>query len=624
MSHLLFLQVFGWLILSLLASLSLGHFVWNGLRFGLKKIIGNSREVNGIDQLGFETTVGIGIIGYLSFGLALTGKFERSTIIVFTIAAAGLGLNYAFGWGRRLLRSVKQVVKTQRIDWVTLLALCVSILVGASLYLAAMQPPHATDELHYHFPEAKSIVETGRVSWTFDGHYFYGNIPKLMELVFAYGLEISGYSLAHTLNLAMAGSFLVMVFGMLQRRFGKKTGVLAVLLILLFEDYTWNATVGFVDAATVSMEIGSLLYLIEWALDKRDSLSLAKAGALIGLALSMKYSPVWTVLFSLLLIGWRTKRKILKPLLIYGLTGLGIGGVWYLKNLVLYHNPFYPLYLGHAGIPEDVYQSLVEAIQQFGPRTWANFFGLINHYQRYTEITVYVSLFVAPLTVLIRRSRPYSTILVVYYLLYIPYWFYSTNQIRFLMPAIIVAIILTAIQLGYWLNVKALSLLALGGLIVAIVFPAWSIAVGKEYINTKLHLVERQYALGNITEGEYLTQEFGCQYQIVEYLERNKLSGKVVDNWSVWHDPSVAYFAEYNQFVIYAPGKLPIQEMVQDLKTRGIRYLYLNVTTKGRYLAETDPLVKKTIPDKFNFEEAILPTAKLIDEPGNCRLYQLY
>ena len=94
----------------------------------------------------------------------------------------------------------KKIIPALKKDFLTIILILISLVMVASLYLTALQPPYAYDELAYHFPEALQIVDSGRAVLNFGGHYFYGNIPKLMEVLFALGITTSGFPMAHLLN----------------------------------------------------------------------------------------------------------------------------------------------------------------------------------------------------------------------------------------------------------------------------------------------------------------------------------------------------------------------------------------------------------------------------------------
>lgn len=293
-----------------------------------------------------------------------------------------------------------------------------------------------------------------------------------------------------------------------------------------------------------------------------------------------------------------------------------------MKNWVLFGNPFYPMYFGHQGVSDEAYQGLMNAIWQWEPKTIATFMSKFKRWWSYSGSTTYVSIWLAPFAALVNRKSKFLIILVGYYVLYIPYWFFlATHQTRFLLTGLVVASILTAILVAR-VSTRYLVGCLVGLVVIGFVYkPDRTITLWSHYLNTKLHLVERQYALGNIREREFLSREFGCQYNVVKYLEDNNLKGDVIDNWSVWHDPSVAYFATENNFVRFSSDDYSEEELLSELKSRNLRYLYLNVDTKDRYLDNVDVVVEKTKPGKIIVDEFVLGRSELMFEDGKCRLY---
>ncbi|MBT4359089.1 MAG: hypothetical protein HOD22_04010, partial [Candidatus Pacebacteria bacterium] len=495
-----------------------------------RKVFDSNKEKK-IDskEVGLSLLLGVGVIGNIGLVLARAGQFYKTNLLII------LGVIIIFSV-RNFYFLIKFIYSNfSKFDFkknlVATGTLVISLLILASLYLSAMQPPHATDELHYHFPQARSVVETGKVGWSFDGHYFYGNIPKFMEVVFATGLAVQGYQLAHLFNFLIMIGFLLVVFGVINRVSGKKAASLAVLLLLLFEDFTWNATVGFVDSATVAYEISALLIFLVWLVAKKKQQSwLVIAGSLMGVAMAIKYSPVPTIFFVLiLLLGFRKKQAI-KDLFLFGLPALLFGGYWYLKNLILFGNPFFPMYFGHKGVSEELYLGQINNIQQWEPKTLKTFFDKINgRYKNQIEFTTWIAFWTSPLALVVKKVPREIRLLTLYFLAYVPYWFFvATHQVRFLLPALVVAIAILAVLLS-----KINQKLLLGSLFLLVVY---SVAIRtyparnmwQNYWYFKFHEVGRQYALGNISEKDFLERELGCQYTIVDYMNKNNLSGSVI------------------------------------------------------------------------------------------------
>ncbi|MBT4349569.1 DUF2029 domain-containing protein [bacterium] len=555
--------------------------------------------------------IGLGLVGSLGLILALLGVFEKEYLLMILAVLILIGhkkylelIKYA----RSKFISSLEVIRS---DLLATIVLGFSLLVAGSLYLSAMSPPQATDELHYHFPQARSVAETGRVGWSWDEHYFFGNIPKLMEVIFAEGLLVSDYSLAHSLNYLMLVGFLILVFGLIKDKFGYKAAVFAVTLLLLFEDLTWNATVGFVDTATSSLEIGSLLLVTEWVSKRKDNL-LMMAGLLLGLGLGMKYSPLPTALYLTIIILIINFRKIL----VFGIPAFLVGGYWYVKNWILFGNPFYPMYFGHNGVNDDVYFRLMNNIWQWEPKTLHTFLDKLKRWWSYSGSTTYVSIWLAPFAGLVNIKDKFLLILTGYYVLYIPYWFFlATHQTRFLLTGLVVASIITGILFS-----KIPSKLLWMGLIFLVLItlrfrPYPERNLFEHYLWIKLHTVERQYALGNISEREFLKRKFGCQYEVVDYLNTNNLLGRVIDNWSAWHAPSVNYFSNYNQFTSY--------DYTNRLKFSDYQYYYLNNEVKQKHVSDLNPDLLSRTKNLLISDEEIIPSLELIFESGECKLFKI-
>lgn len=581
------------------------------------------------EDYGISFMIGVGLFTYISLIFGLLGLFNKSVLIITLSFLTILSLKRTLIICRRLLILFKDLGIILFKDWVSFGFVIMSLLIISSLYLSALQPPAASDELHYHMPQVKYILESKKIDLFFGGHFFYGNIPKLIEIVFAWSASLVGYSMSHLMNFAIFLSFLTVVFGIIFRRYGIKAAALSVLLLLTYDDLTWNATTGFIDSATLSFELSSLLILVDILTSKGREvllkLSLFTSGCLMGLALASKYSPIPTLSFMFILILyflWSKKglsiKNIINNLGVFSLGVFIFGSFWYLKNVFNYTNPFYPLYFGHQGIDELTYNSLVEAIQQFGPKTLKHFFYLIGYFKTINGIAVYTSLFLAGL--MIFSKSKFDRVLTIFYIIFTAYWFIvATHQIRFLATGIVVAMIMSAVLITK-LNQLILKF------VVVICFIGLYLNVNNwnSFWSTKLHTIDRQYGLGNISKSEFLTRNFGCQYKIIEYLERNNLKGNVIDNWSVWHAPSVSFYSNNNRFLIYGGVEnILSSKLLNDLTENNIKYIYFDTVVKVNHLKNSDPLVVKAKMQKLPIETYLLKYSTLEYSIDSCQLYSI-
>lgn len=632
MTHLEFIKILSLFIISFFIAASFGSFIISTVCRIFKANFNEARE-DLISFSGASIMVGIGSLGYLALLAGLLGKFNIFFLIIITLASLALSYRHSYYLISHLPATIKKTSNYLRSNPFSLLLLLVLAVILVWLYLTAMQPPISSDELSYHLPQANSIVNTQTITPNMGGHYFYGNIPKLMEIIFATAIAFSGYSLAHATHFAFFLSFLLLTMGLIKKYYDFKTSLLASILISLFNDFIWNATVGYVDAASVSLELGALFLTIDWSLSKRKS-SLLISAILIGLSLSIKYSAFATLAFIFLIIiftllitekNWFKKTVLNIP--IYTSLVILFSGFWYLKNLLLYKNPFYPLYFGHQGVDEATYQSLITAIQQFGPKTIENFLSIPKRYFSLVNLPVFFSLYLAPLSLLIRIGRSFHSRLFLYFLFYIFYWFFiATHQTRFLMPAILVAMILTAIFLRNILKhpTAAIIIVIIGAVITLNIFTSF-LKTSILQSTVQWYIVDKiKYGLGMESKSDVLNRNIGCQYSVAEKMQIIGLTGNVIDNWTIWHDSSPNFYSPYNKFIDFTfPEDSSNEEIIKRLKLQGLRYIYFKTNVKSLHLANQDPLDLIYKKGRKESEDYLLQRSSLIYEKDFCRLYQI-
>jgi len=579
-------------------------------------------------RLGSALLVGFGTEGYVGVGLGLARIFSWISLVIaaLVVVAVGRGVlrRYAAAARHLSLRTVDPLIG------LGLAGVAILVLANAQ---AALAPPTQTDELSYHLPQAEVIVHTHRLPLTLGGHYFYGNLPKLMEVLYAEALAVSDdFPLTHLVHLMIVCSFLIFLYGTMRRFFGRNAGLLAVLFVLLYGDFLENATTALIDAAGVSYEIGSLLAFASWVEGRRPE-DAARSALMIAFALSVKYTSAPMLLFlgAMLAIA----LFLSSPRLRYRARFVGAlaatvvvsCGFWYAKNAVRYGNPFYPLYFRHPGVSDLAYRGLITDIQRFGPRTLHDFVRIPSRYARLADLTVFLSFYLGPFALLVRRSTVIVRLLFAWAVLYSTYWFFlATHQTRFLTSAVITAAILLAIAL-----VHLRGLLPRLGLvtaaIAAIVFTNIGIVDPRPAnisytTKVKLRYSTWAYALGRESTTEYLQPYFGCHLTALHYLEQRHLTGNVIDNWTQWHDAVLTIYESGNKFRNFASTDRGAR-LWADLRSGDIRYVYVRESMKAAFGHATDPQEVAYRDERLPVETTILRHARPVWSEDECRLYRI-
>lgn len=598
------------------------------------------------ETLGLAYLTGFTVLVYVGVLLALLGLFKLWIIL---LVAAGIVTLFS----RQLWQDIKLLL-TKCWQWLDYLwthklsaVLVAGLLVLISCnYLATFAPETERDAIGYHLPESQLIVETHQLTFPLADHLFYGNLPLLMEVAYALGIVVSGIALAHALHFSLFLAGLTFVFGWGRRHYSTVTGLLMILALFGLNQVANNATTALVDAGFMLAEVIAILLSVQW-LRTQQLGDVRAAGLLFGVALSIKYSPLFsiTVMTGILLIyyfwnGRPDKKSFVKLLGNWFGPMLVFGGFWYLKNLLLYHNPTYPLLFGHTGYGEAEYVSLVQAIKDFVyERNISNFLSLpyllywnwplyallaIPH-----NLTALLSIVVVPFVALVRKQRWQNIGLLAFSLALTLYWFFvATHQARFLDTAIIMVVLLciiTLTQLTKWLRFSLLGI-GLGAIVVTGLYTG-TLRYGANLLYASftehvLQLPKVKVALGYTTVSDYLDPFLDCGYNVLTYLNEQNSNGKVLDNWSQWHSGEFKFYDQYDRLTVLPPN-LSTAETTQFMQTNEIQLIYLNTTSKQDFTVLTDPVEVDYYQSRIDQENALLASAELVYEHETCQLYRI-
>lgn len=616
--------------------LGIGHRILRALKW---------ESTNAI-QHSIAYLLGFGSLAYSLVLLGLFRLFNLPTILIVSVV-------YALLFGRTGVQQLVQLVKTGcnfiHTSWGQSRRLLLPLLISASLilvnYLANFAPPTARDEISYHLPEANAIMATQSLDLISDSTNFYTSIPMLLEVVYAFAILISGYALAHALHYSLWLAFCLFMFGWLKQYFGQTTAAWSIVGLFLLTQIVTTATSGLVDSGFMVLEIISLCLVIDW-LHRKQLTTLGLAGAMLGLALSIKYSPLFTAGFLTMLIAVSNRKAWLKSLTWFVLPAVLFGGFWYIKNLVVHHNPTYPLLFGHSGYGEAEYLSLVAAIQDFVvPRTLWNYLQIPKtFYLSWTTgdqpllslaydpqtVLVLLSMLSLPWLLLINKHRRVVIMLASYMIAFSLYWFFvATHQVRFLDTATIVLVILAVISITQlkptwrWVALGLLVTVAIGTAVKYNIASYSPVQLAYASVAKRvLRADELNYIFGRIDRGTYLAPNFGCGVAALDYLETQDPTAKVLDNWTVWHDHQFKFYDERGRF-ISLPADLPATDVTSFMHNNSIDYIYFDSVSKTDFATSSDPFLDEHYRARVAQEQQLLDTATLEFESATCQLYKI-
>jgi hypothetical protein len=498
--------------------------------------IGARPQEPSLERLGTALLAGAGACSLLGIPLAAAHLFRWQAFAACGLITVLLGRRVIMSYARRFppfLRHAREASVT------TLVCLGVALVVGVAGWLAALAPPVVDDELTAHLPEARTLADSHVLHLTLSNHlqppsnFVYGNLPKLLETLYGEALTIDGVPLMHTLHFTLLTSLAILVAGVSRQLWGSRAAVLAVAGIALYSDLVANAVTGLVDAGATAFEVGAVLLLALWAV-KRDPDVLAGSFLLLGFALATKYTALPTAAFAVIVAGTiLVRQRRWRELAAVAGIAAAACGYWYGKNLVRFGNPVFPFYFGHPGLTDDEYRRTISAVQYFvsGPRKFSTFLAVPGRFATFPNATAAVAFVLAPLALAARGPRRAAALLLIYAVTYTTYWFWlGSHENRFLMSAIVVAIVLAAAAVGAARGIWGFT----ASVAVAVVFVVGARVHLQDFrgspheaLSAWLSTDKAGFALGLVRPTTYLRHYFGCQVDAVRELERRRIFGTV-------------------------------------------------------------------------------------------------
>jgi len=200
-----YLRDFAFLVLTLLLAASLGSTIlsWIGMT-----------ELKGLERACFSVTVGLFVLGMVTFAIGIVGGLYR--VIFYLLYAAGI-VSYLPRWIRHLSTRIGLNVRARdRAVWLILFLFAVLFIVG---FLYSLTPPTQSDGLRYHLAAPQEYMKMHRI------HYLelnaFSNFPFLIEMLFTLSLAVAGdlaAKMVHFECFVLCGLFVALLAGLLAVR----------------------------------------------------------------------------------------------------------------------------------------------------------------------------------------------------------------------------------------------------------------------------------------------------------------------------------------------------------------------------------------------------------------------
>lgn len=467
--------------------------------------------------------LGLSLLSFYVSGLGFLGVLNIWAVGLFFIAALVVGFKEWAVFAVRVREWLKEFLCPREMDLGEqilkglLTVSCLLLLVGA------FTPIVDYDALEYHVALPDLYVHSGNIFSL--PHHVFSHFPMNVEMLYGVGLIFGHMEFVKYFNFLLTLLTGVLVFQYASQHWGRKSGLLACVLLLCsihIGDMTWTAKC---DVGLMFFSTAALLLFLEG-----DFRGRFLAGIFAGMALGSKYTAflyVWGSLGLLFLLGLMSSKKKgleLKSAFLFLVTSFLVASPWWIRNFIQTGDPIFPF-----GLP--LFKSSLQPLA---------FYERQNHYYHSLSLFFKNGFWNSPFDMIEKRScfRPMTyvalpwilmglkdkrvRVLSLYGLLgYFLGFFKTTGDPKFLLPIFPALAIAASASL---LNVTSLALLKKMTVAVLGIFSLWNVgSMGLFLENSDAP----QFLFGLIPLNEYLYKRLP-QYPAIDFLNQTMKPGERV------------------------------------------------------------------------------------------------
>lgn len=516
-----------------------------------------------LEEASICTGLGLGAIAFLIFLIGLLGGLYRSVILL-VMAVCVVASYPAFIHLIKRLRATISLIGAKEM----ILGAAV-FLWSVPLMIMPLYPPTAFDSTMYFLASAKIYVQQHQVIAT-----PYLRLPvltQLNEMLFVLALLFYDDIAAQLIQLLMLVTVVAAVAAFARRYFSRETSWWSTGLMLASPMVLFAGAVAYVDIAMLLF--GTLAAYTFWNwFHFRQQHWLLMSGVFCGFTAGTKYPGLFfPLVFGLIAFYLAIRERKYASLFQLAVVVTVIAGPWYLHNYLATGNPvfpFFPQLFGYSSwSPEDVrhFLSVMKGIGfGRGLRAWL----LLPWHLAFRQDVFYGAM---PVTTLYFFALPLLAVfavkdarirkLVGFAFAFTVFWFYSQQELRYLLPALPMMSVATAASLDRLLSAHPLTLrwsrrwFVAALIAAAFTYGGWKFARGMWNWSGPIPATQQQ-------RHAYLTQRLPTYpaYQLM-----NAMRGRDYRVYALY-DVNVAYYAD-GTFMgdIFGPARYaPIAQNLAD------------------------------------------------------------
>ncbi len=546
-------------------------------------------------RITLSLALGIGALSYYTFGLGLVRGYNTTGILF-----SGIVLGLSALWGLYLvIVSLKNIQWSHKLIWSKACFIFIFCAVMFFLFSKALKPALFYDAITYHLGVPQYYVLEGGISYIpYDSC---SNFPFMAEMIYTLAILFSGFKLAQLTSVLIFLLSALLVYEFC-RTFVKELNPIIPALLYLSTPAFMEASILYSNDLHLAYFTLVFVYSLFLWEKGRDPGCVLLMGVFSGMCLSTKYIaltyiPVLSIV-GILILAWKeSKSHITRVIGLCVLSSLIVYLPWLIKNFLYTGNPLYPAFynfLGGNDMAIDQYKSIVAMGHQneniltgIVLHPWILF--LTNpqdaHYVVGANVSPFILIF-APCLLFVKRVSPVIKKLLLFAAICFFLWNATFTQVRFLYPAIVLLLIVSA----YALNSLSKNLFAGSGIFMvagAACYILLNMSMGFYEVNLRtatygmdlLHETDDKFLFRHMIEGKKTVLDSVPIYNYInEHTDREAVVLIIGDAQHLYIERRhrYTYLSGTTPFEIFKNKAGNNQEIANYFKAEGITHIVFN------------------------------------------------
>jgi len=440
-----------------------------------------NKKLTSLEVFLFASGLGFGLISLIVLIVGMYFSLNKNTFLILGIIAILISIKSLYRFLKLVFYSLKENISFNgyRIILLIIILLCLF----SNIYTSLL-PPTEWDELMYHLLAPKCYIEEGHIIYSPDIIYSY--MPSNMEMLYTLAMLFESDISARLIHNWMTILTLLSVFAFSKRFFCRNTAFLSAFIFYTIPNIGYLSPTAYVDLGLTFYVFLSIFAFVIWyklgtemnsqPTNYKNYCWLILSALLLGFAMGTKHTAL--IVLTLMTIAIFQKTLLQKKSLVFVFistlilifTSLIVASLWYYRAFLYTGNPFIPFFTkifggGEYITPQDV-ATLKESLRSYDGvgRSVIHFLLLpvttiIFRKEFQGNPGIFLLIFSLPL-IFIKNISGIIKSFLFYSILFLLIWFWTSQQMRFILPVLILFSIIAGysiVRINGWVDSSSQS-----------------------------------------------------------------------------------------------------------------------------------------------------------------------